>query len=59
MKFIGWLIKSVFIALILIFGINLLGTFINVNIPLNIWTLLFVTILRLPGAIILIIFFLL
>ncbi|MCK9471363.1 MAG: pro-sigmaK processing inhibitor BofA family protein [Bacilli bacterium] len=58
-KFLKWFFKSLFIALIIIFAINLLGSFININIPLNFWTILIITIFRLPGAIILIIFFLL
>lgn len=57
--FLKWLFKSLTIALVIIFGINLLGSFININIPVNFWTILFVTLFRLPGAIILIIFFLL
>ncbi|HHX80803.1 MAG TPA: hypothetical protein GX692_07050 [Acholeplasmataceae bacterium] len=58
-NFLKWFFKSLVIALIIIFGINLLGSFININIPVNVWTILFVTLFRLPGAIILIIFFLL
>ncbi|NLD26354.1 MAG: hypothetical protein GX661_03235 [Acholeplasmataceae bacterium] len=58
-SFLKWFFKSLFIALIIIFTINLLGSFININIPLNIWTIALVTIFRLPAAIILIIFYLL
>ncbi|MCK9536000.1 MAG: pro-sigmaK processing inhibitor BofA family protein [Bacilli bacterium] len=58
-KFLKWLLKSVFIAFLIIFSINIIGSFININIPLNIWTFLIIMFLRLPGAIILIIFFLL
>jgi len=58
-KFIKWLFKSVIIALIIIFVVNILGSFIQINIPLNFWTLLIITLFRIPGAIILIIFFLL
>lgn|GEM_PF-719060 len=57
--FLKWLLKSLAIALAIIFGINIVGSFININIPVNLWTILFVTLFRLPGAIILIIFFLL
>ncbi|HHU55735.1 MAG TPA: hypothetical protein GXZ48_03470 [Acholeplasmataceae bacterium] len=56
---IKWLFKSLIIALIIIFSVNLIGSFFEINIPLNIWTLLIVTIFRIPGAIVLIIFFLL
>lgn len=59
MKFIKWLIKSVIIALLLLFSINFIGSFINVNIPINIYTIIIVTLLRVPGIIGLVIFFLL
>lgn len=59
MKFIKWLFKSILIALILIFVINILGVYIGINIPVNFWTIIIVGLFRLPGAIILIIFFML
>jgi len=59
MKFLKWLFKSFFLALLIIFSINILGSFININIPLNGWTFLIIFFLRLPGAIVLIIFFML
>lgn len=59
MKYIKWILKSIAIALILIFITNILGVYININIPLNIWTILIVSLFRIPGIIILIIFFLL
>jgi pro-sigmaK processing inhibitor BofA len=59
MKFIKWLAKSVFIALIIIFVVNIVGVYFKINIPVNIWTILIITVFRVPGAIILIIFFLL
>ncbi len=59
MKFIKWLLKSLIIALILLFITNIVGRYVNINIPINIWTISLVTIFRIPGIIILIIFFLL
>ena len=58
-KFLKWFFKSILIALIAIFVTNIIGSYLGFNIPLNIWTILFVTVFRIPGAIILIIFFLL
>jgi len=58
-NFIKWLFKSVIIALVIIFVTNIIGSFFEFNIPLNIWTLIIVTLFRVPGAIVLIIFFLL
>jgi len=59
MKFFKWLMKSIFLAFLIIFAVNVIGSFININIPLNIWTFLIILLLRIPGAIILIVFFLL
>lgn len=59
MKYIKWILKSVIIALVLIFITNIIGVYININIPINVWTILIVSIFRVPGIIILIIFFLL
>jgi len=58
MKFFKWLIKSIIIALLIIFVINILGVYLNINIPLNFWTVLVITFLKLPGAIIIIVLFL-
>ncbi len=59
MKFIKWLFKSIIIAFILLFVTNVVGRYLNINIPINIWTISLVTVFRIPGIIILIIFFLL
>ncbi len=59
MKYIKWIIKSLILSLVLIFITNIIGVYINVNIPLNVWTILIVGIFRLPGIVILIILFLL
>jgi len=58
-KFLKWLLKSVVFACLIIFFVNIAGTLLNINIPLNFWTFLIIFFLRVPGAIILIIFFLL
>ena len=59
MKFVKWLVKSLVISLVLLFAINLLGSFININIQVNVYTIVIISILRLPGAIALIIFYML
>ena len=59
MKFVKWLVKSLVISLVLLFAINLLGSFISINIPVNAYTIVIISILRLPGAIALIIFYML
>ncbi len=59
MKYIKWILKSIVLALLMLFITNLIGTYININIPINVWTIILVAIFRIPGIIILIIFFLL
>ena len=59
MKYIKWILKSLILSLLYIFITNIIGVYININIPLNIYTIIFVSNFRLPGIIILIIFFLL
>lgn len=59
MKYIKWFIKSIILSLLLIFITNIIGVYININIPLNIWTILLVALFRVPGIVILIILFLL
>lgn len=58
MKFIKWFFKSLVIALLLLFAVNLIGSFVNINVPINVWTILLVLLLRLPGVIVLVILFL-
>lgn len=59
MKVFKWFMKSLVICLILLFVFNVIGAYINLNIPINIWTILITFFLRLPGIIVLTIFFLL
>lgn len=59
MKYIKWALKSLALGLLFIFITNIIGVYININIPINLWTVLIVSIFRIPGVIILIIFFLL
>ena len=55
MKYIKWILKSIVLALSMLFITNLIGTYININIPVNVWTIILVAIFRIPGIIILII----
>lgn len=59
MKFIKWVIKSIVFGLVLLFLVNVLGSKININIPINIYTILILAIFRFPGAIGLVVFYLL
>jgi inhibitor of the pro-sigma K processing machinery len=49
LKGIKWVIESLLFGLVLIFLFNIIGVYVNLNIPINIWTILVVGILRIPG----------
>ena len=51
--------KSIIIGVVSIYVLNVLGQFVNFNIPINIFTILLIGFLRLPGLIILLIILLL
>ncbi len=44
-----WLLKSLLFSLIFLFVFNIIGQYINMNIPVNIWSILVIGILKLPG----------
>ncbi|HHU23750.1 MAG: pro-sigmaK processing inhibitor BofA family protein [Bacilli bacterium] len=56
LKFLKWLIKSLVFSIVTIFVFNLIGVYINANIPVNIWTILIIGILRIPGLVMILIY---
>ena len=48
-KGIIWVIKSLCFGLAALFIFNIIGSFFNMNVPINIWTILIVSVLKLPG----------
>lgn len=48
-QFIKWVIKTLLIGSIVLFVFNFLGSYINLNVPVNILTILIVGMLRIPG----------
>lgn len=58
LKTIKWIIESVLLGLGILFVFNLIGVYINVNIPINIFTVLIVGFLRIPGLVAIIIYML-
>ena len=58
LKIIKWLLQSLIIGTASLFIFNILGSFLNLNIPVNIYTLSIVGILRLPGIAMILIFLL-
>jgi inhibitor of the pro-sigma K processing machinery len=55
LKNIKWALKNLIIGLVLIYVVNLFGVDFNLNIPINIITILIVGFLRVPGLVILLI----
>lgn len=55
LKFIKWLLKSILLGLVIIFVFNIFGVYLNLNIPVNAWTIIIVGILKVPGLIMLLI----
>ena len=55
-KMVKWIIESVLLGLGILFIFNLIGVYINVNIPINIFTVLIVGFLRIPGLVAVIIY---
>lgn len=56
---IKYIIKSLIIGIVGILIINLVGQFINFNIPFNIFSIVLLGFFRLPGLIVLLIFLIL
>ena len=50
MKVLNWFIKSLLFGVIFLFVFNIIGRYVNLNIPINIYTLLIVSTLKIPGA---------
>lgn len=58
LKAIKWSVESILLGLGILFVFNLIGVYINVNIPINIFTILIVGFLRIPGLVAVIIYML-
>ena len=56
LKPIIWFIKSLCIGVAMIFIFNIVGSFFNMNVPVNVWTILIVSVLKLPGLASIIVF---
>lgn len=52
---VKWVLKNIVIGLILVYVVNFIGVNFNINIPINIVTILIAGFLRIPGLAILII----
>ena len=50
MKIIKWITKSLLFGIVFIFIFNIIGRYFNLNIPINIYTLIIVSTLKVPGV---------
>lgn len=55
MKYIKWFLKSLVFGIVFLFVFNLVGRFLNLNIPINFLTIMIVGTLRIPGVVILLV----
>lgn len=44
-----WLVKSILFGIVTIFLFNVIGVYFNLNIPVNVFTILIIGALRIPG----------
>ena len=58
LKVIKWILESFLLGLGILFIFNLIGVYININIPINIFTISIVGFLRIPGLVAIIIYML-
>lgn len=58
LKTIKWIIQSFLFGIVILFVFNLIGVYLNINIPINIWTIILVGFLRIPGLAAILIFML-
>ena len=49
MKYLKWILKSILFGIVTLFVFNFIGQYFNLNIPVNIITILIIGILRIPG----------
>ena len=55
MKYLKWIIKSLLFGVTTLLVFNFIGVYVNLNIPINIYTILVISVLRIPGLCMLII----
>ena len=46
-----WSLKSFLFGIIILFLFNFIGSYFNLNIPINVFTLLIIGVLRIPGLV--------
>ncbi|XMB86243.1 pro-sigmaK processing inhibitor BofA family protein [Mycoplasmatota bacterium WC44] len=52
-EILKWLVTTILFGTIILFVVNMIGVYININIPINLINILIVGILRVPGLVLL------
>lgn len=56
LSFTKWFFKCSLFGIVILFIFNFIGSYLNMNIPVNIFTILLIGILRIPGLVAILIF---
>lgn len=56
LSFTKWFFKCLLFGIVILFIFNFIGSYLNMNIPVNIFTILLIGILRIPGLVAILIF---
>lgn len=56
LSFTKWILKCLLLGIVILFVFNFVGSYLNMNIPVNIFTILLIGILRIPGLVAILIY---
>jgi inhibitor of the pro-sigma K processing machinery len=56
MKYLKWMLKSILFGIVALFIFNFIGQYFNLNIPVNVFTILIIGTLKIPGLVALLLF---
>ena len=55
-SFLKWFFKCTLLGIVVLFVFNFIGSYLSLNIPVNIFTILIIGILRIPGLVVILIY---
>lgn len=55
-SFLKWFFKCILLGIVVLFVFNFIGSYLSLNIPVNIFTILLIGILRIPGLVVILIY---
>ena len=56
LSFSKWFFKCILLGIVVLFIFNFIGSYLNLNVPVNIFTILIIGILRIPGLVVILIY---